>query len=238
MEPTTQTEQAEQAEQTEEVQFTDELDIHPGMTVEVLTLDNRLTFVGKVDRFSGKAIVIRESRGGELPPVLYNKEIKLRFFLGQDSLVVHGKICGSSRTIWKLDRLESRSAKEQRAFFRQQISTSVLCKVHRCTSRGAVSKEGYFGRVMDVSAGGLMLLSTEHYAKGDRLAIIGIELTKTTAPFNFYCQVRRASPRKDGTVCYGCQFESLHPKEQDRLLQAIFAMQREEIRRQKEQGGK
>lgn len=215
-----------------------DLGLRPGMAVEVMNAENRLMRVTRVESYNGDAVILRDAKGDSLPRVVYNQEVKLRFFRDGDSSMIQGKICGSTEQIWKIDRMEQKFAREQRAFFRQQISTSVLCKVHRCTSRGAVSKEGYFGRVMDVSAGGLMLLSTEHYAKGDRLAIIGVELTKTTAPFNFYCQVRRASPRKDGTVCYGCQFESLHPKEQDRLLQAIFAMQREEIRRQKEQGGK
>lgn len=215
-----------------------DLGLRPGMAVEVMNAENRLMRVTRVESYNGDAVILRDAKGDSLPRVVYNQEVKLRFFRDGDSSMIQGKICGSTEQIWKIDRMEQKFAREQRAFFRQQISTSVLCKVHRCTSRGAVSKEGYFGRVMDVSAGGLMLLSTEHYAKGDRLAVIGVELTKTTAPFNFYCQVRRASPRKDGTVCYGCQFESLHPKEQDRLLQAIFAMQREEIRRQKEQGGK
>ena len=35
-------------------------------------------------------------------------------------------------------------------------------------------------------------------------------------------------------IRYGCKFESLPPKEQDRLLRAIFVVQREEIRSQKE----
>lgn len=211
--------------------------LRPGMAVEVLNAENRPIRVTRVESCNSGAVILRDAKGDSLPRVVYNQEVKLRFFRDGDSSMLQGKVCGSTEQIWKIDRLEQKFAREQRAFFRQQISTSVLCKCHRRTSRGAVSKEGYFGRVLDVSAGGLMLLSSEHYAKGDRLAIVGIELTKTMAPFNFYCQVRRASPPKDGLIRYGCQFEALHPKEQDRLLQAIFAMQREEIRRQKEQGG-
>lgn len=211
--------------------------LRSGMAVEVLNAENRPMRVTRVESCNSGAVILRDAKGDSLPRVVYNQEVKLRFFRDGDSSMLQGKVCGSTEQIWKIDRLEQKFAREQRAFFRQQISTSVLCKCHRRTSRGAVSKEGYFGRVLDVSAGGLMLLSSEHYAKGDRLAIVGIELTKTMAPFNFYCQVRRASPPKDGLIRYGCQFEALHPKEQDRLLQAIFAMQREEIRRQKEQGG-
>lgn len=215
-----------------------DLGLRPGMAVEVMNAENRPLRVTRVESCNGGAVILRDAKGDSLPRVVYNQVVKLRFFRDGDSSMLEGKVCGSTEQIWKIDRMEQKFAREQRAFFRQQISTSVLCKCHRRTSRGTVSREGCFGRVLDVSAGGLMLLSTEHYAPGDRLAVVDVELTKAMAPFSFYCQVRRASPRRDGTVCYGCQFESLHPKEQDRLLQAIFAIQREEIRRQKEQNNK
>lgn len=212
--------------------------LRPGMAVEVMNTDNRPMRVTRVESCRNDAVFLRDAKGDTLPRVVYNQAVKLRFFRDGDSSMLEGKVSGSTEQLWKIDRLEQKFAQEQRAFFRQQITTSVLCKCHRRNSRGAVSRDGYFGKVMDVSAGGLLLISSEHYAPGDRLAVVGVELTKTTAPFDFYCQVRRASPPKDGMIRYGCQFESLHPKEQDRLLQAIFAMQREEIRRQKEQGGK
>lgn len=237
MELTPQIEQDEQTEQTGEVQFVDELNIRPGMTVEVLTLDNRLTFVGKVDRFGSGSIVIRESRGGELPPVLYNKEIKLRFFQGQDSLVVHGKICGSSTTIWKLDRLESRSAKEQRAFFRQRISPKTKAMCVRQAGPGDILAEEKECQVLDVSAGGMLIASHEEYQVGDRLLITNVRLAQPLDDFSFNCQVRRAGEREMGRIRYGCQFDTLPPKEQDRLLRAIFIVQREEIRTQKERDG-
>ena len=67
-----------------------------------------------------------------------------------------------------------------------------------------------------------------------RLSITGIYLAEGLEPFSFSCQVRRAGERDMGVARYGCQFESLSPKEQDRLLRAIFIVQREEIRNQKD----
>ena len=52
--------------------------------------------------------------------------------------------------------------------------------------------------------------------------------------FRFVCLVRRVGKPERGAISYGCQFESMPPKEQDRLLRAIFIVQREEIRSQKE----
>ena len=90
--------------------------------------------------------------------------------------------------------------------------------------------------VLDVSAGGILIASQEEYQQGDRLSILGVRLTRTEDAFNFNCYVRRVGGREMGFIRYGCQFETLSSREQDRLLRAIFTVQREEIRRQREKG--
>lgn len=212
--------------------------LRPGMAVEVLSLENRLIRMTRVESYQNGAVILRDAKGDNLPRVVYNQELKLRFFQGTDSTLLQGKICGSTDQIWKLDRMERKFAKEQRAFFRQRISTSVLGKCYRRPSRGTALKEGTPCRVLDVSAGGLLLASIESFVMGERLIVTEVQLTKTMDPFTFRCQVRRAGGREGGLIRYGCQFEALHPKEQDRLLQAIFTVQREELRLQKEQGGR
>ena len=111
--------------------------LRPDMTVEVLTMENRLTFVGKVETVRNGAVVLREARGDSLPPVMYNKEVKLRYFQGErGNVVVNARVCGSTNLIWKVDRLESKYTKEQRAFFRQSISpdTAALCSRVRAST--------------------------------------------------------------------------------------------------------
>ena len=89
--------------------------------------------------------------------------------------------------------------------------------------------------VLDISGGGILISSREEYDEGDRLAISGIYLVETEEPYSFSCHVRRRLPEEEtDLIRYGCQFESLTTKEQDRLLHAIFILQREEIRKQKE----
>lgn len=205
-----------------------------GMTVEVLTMENRLAFVGKVERFQDGAVILRDAKGNDLPHVIYNREMKLRYAKGGDTALLQGKICGSTNQIWKLDRLESKFTKEQRAFFRQSISTRVQGKCYRRSSRDIMAKEGYPCYVLDVSAGGLLFSSEEAYQVGDRVTLTGVRLAESMDPFSFTCRVRRAGPAGQGVTRYGCQFEALSAKEQDRLLRAIFIVQREEIRNQKD----
>ena len=212
--------------------------LRPGMTVEVLTVDNYLAFLGKVDSIKDGAVILRDNRGNELPQVMYNREMRLSFKREGETTMLRGKICGCSDEIWKLDQLESMFTRDQRSAFRQSISTDIQAKCHRRRPpRGEPEKEGTDCHVIDVSSGGLMFSSGESYESGERLALKGVRLAQSMEPFNFNCQVRRVgSPDEDGVIRYGCQFEPMSEREQDRLLRAIFTIQREEIRIHKEKG--
>ena len=227
--------QTPDTEQFSQVNIASIFGLHPDMTVEVLTMDNRLTFVGKVEMVRNGAVVLREAKGDSLPPVMYNKEIKLRYFQGErGSVVVNARVCGSTNLIWKVDRLESKFSKEQRAFFRQRISPNTAASCAKRAVNGRPGTKPAPCHVMDISAGGILLTSAETYEVGDRLSVTGIRLARGVDPFSFNCQIRRAGERDMGIIRYGCQFEAISPKEQDRLLRAIFIVQREEIRNQKE----
>ena len=210
--------------------------LQPGMTVEVMTEENRLVFLGKVDSTTDGAVILRDNRGNELPQVVYNREIRLSFKHDGDTTMVRGKICGCSEEIWKLDQLESMFTRDQRASFRQSISTDIHAKCHRRRPpKGEPEKEGTDCRVIDVSSGGLMFSSAETYESGERLVLKGARLAEALEPFSFSCQVRRVgSPDENGIARYGCQFEPMSGRDQDRLLRAIFIIQREEIRIQRE----
>lgn len=216
-----------------------ELGLRPDMLVEVMTTDNYLAFLGRVDGIKDGAVILRDNRGNELPQVMYNREIRLSFKRNGETAMLQGKVCGCSGEIWKLDQLESLFTKDQRASFRQSISTSIEAKCHRRRPpRGEPEKEGTDCHVIDVSSGGLMFSSVESYERGERLTLKGVRLSEAMEPFNLNCQVRRVGdPGEDGvTRRYGCQFDPMPDREQDRLLRAIFTIQREEIRIHKEKG--
>ena len=164
-------------EQAVQANADNDFGLRPGMTVEVLTMENRLTFVGRVERVRNGAVTIREAKGDQLPPVLYNKEIKLRFFREPHNFVLHGKICGSTNLIWKLDRLESKFSKEQRAFFRQRISPNTAASCAKRAVNGRPGTKPAPCHVMDISAGGILLTSAETYEGEDGgIAYMELEL--------------------------------------------------------------
>lgn len=211
--------------------------LFPGMVAEVMTPENRLIYVGKVDHIRTNAVAIRETNNDTLPIALVNKPLKLRFFRTEDNIVLQGKLCGSTMRLWKIDRLESTFTREQRAYFRQSISLDIEAQCGKRPSRGGPANVLAPCQVLDISAGGMLISSKEIYRVGDLLYITSIPLAASEPTFSFNCLVRRAGEWRKGVIRYGCQFQSLPMREQDRLLRAIFTVQRVEIKKRKARYG-
>lgn len=204
-----------------------------GAAVEVMTPENRLLFVGKIEAVQEGAVCIRDANGDTLPMALINKELKLRFFTNRGSVVLQGKVCGSTMRMWKVDRLRSAFVHENRAFFRQSISVEIMARCGKYTAKDGRPNALFPCQVLDISAGGMLFSCKEIYAEGDLLLVTDVPLLANAPAFNFSCVVRRSGAWSKGVVRYGCQFVALTAREQDRLLQAIFAIQREEIRKRR-----
>lgn len=211
------------------------LEVEVGMLLEVLNASNEVMFRARVTEFDGEAIKIENDLGGEVPPVVYNSEFKLRGHLSDDRRVVyHGTVCGSTKTMWKMDQLANWFTWEKREFFRQNISVEAM--ITRVKWAGdakddPVRKEERIKcKLLDVSGGGVMIACDAAYNRGDQLRVSNVELLPDTEPFSFRCSVRRAEQARY-TNLYGCQFLNMSPSEQDRLVRAIFTLQREEAKR-------
>jgi len=216
-----------------EPKTTQTIELRPGMVAEVMTPENRLIYVGRVEKIRDGGVYIREANDDTLPMVLVNKPVKVRFYREADNVVLHGKVCGSTMKMWKVDRLVSTFAQEKRAFFRQSISVDIEAQCGKIPRKGERPERFSPCQVLDVSAGGMLISCPEVFAEGDHLMILNVPLVPSAPTFTFVCQVRRAGEWRKGVNRYGCQFMSLAPRDQDRLLQAIFALQREEIRKRK-----
>ena len=209
------------------------LRVENGMLLEVLLHDKQVQFRGRVSAFDGESISLVEATGGEVPPVMYNTEVKLRGRLNDGRAVVyHGVIVGSSPEMWKIGQLTNWYTSEKREYYRQNIT--VACKVQR-TKRMYPDKSPYGDnqvdcKLLDVSGGGVLLSCSESYDRGDQIYVTNAALDPDAKPFSFYCTVKRVEEAKYAFL-YGCEFEDLRSKEQDRLIQAVFRLQREEAKR-------
>lgn len=217
-------------------------DVRSGMTVEVLTPDNKLTFLGKIGEVESAMLQIVGARGEELPPVLYNEKVKLRAFgSGGRTIVFFGQVCGSSDKAWWVDRLYCMNHEERREYFRQSISVSAQALHANSIFQPEYSMGGRKDiqpqpcQLVDISLGGLLMVSKETYQQGDWLLVTGASIVSELETFSFTCRVVRVIQDEQGRTRYGCQFVGLTPKEEDRLLQAILLAQRKDLQKKRAQ---
>lgn len=211
-----------------------------GALCELRSMHNDLLFVGRIQAFDGDTLTIYASGGGQVPPVVFNTEFKLHIRAhGRSVTVWSGAICGSSRTFWKLDRLERYSHQEHRQHFRQRaaVPAEVLC-INSLFDRSKRHPERKHyratqARLVDISLGGVQVRSAERFERGDWLLLTGVQLLPNAAPFVFTCQVcwaDRAGPRE---FTFGCRFTTMSAQEQDRLCSGIFTLQRLDLQKHK-----
>ncbi len=218
-------------------QLIQDMGLYVGMSLEVLTENNSLTFWGRISKIEDNSIHIIDVTGDELPPALFNQVLKLRGFMkNMTAILIRGQICGSSPEVWRVDRLEAIQIEEHRAYFRQRIDgNATVMRINHTLPPGEAAivnrnrgPSGLPCSILDVSAGGLLIQCKERYQVDDSLFLIDAVIVPEVPPFSFACRIRRAKENQKGYL-YGCEFQDLSQKEEDRLLQAIFSAQRREL---------
>lgn len=80
-------------------------------------------------------------------------------------------------------------------------------------------------RILDVSgSGALIACSKAVFREGDRLHVTNAKIILEEEPFSFFCTVMRIKKARFNNI-YGCRFEGLSVREQDRLARAVFRLQ-------------
>ena len=210
-------------------------DLYSGMKVEVLTPANDLIFVGKLRILGGGVLEVRAEAGGYLPRGLYNQPVKLRAFQKDGTaFTMDGAVGPNGYDFWRIERLRYLQNSENRNFYRQSIGGEGW--VYPITS---AKGQRFPCQILDISAGGCRVLTEKLFELGGSFQL-ETSLLPGEVPFNITCQVKRTQVRaKPGSPVkkfeYGCQFMELPPREQDRLMQSIFTLQRKALRARRDQ---
>lgn len=210
-------------------------DLYTGMKVEVLTPANALLFVGKLRVLQGGDLLEVHGDGeGYLPRALYNQPVKLRAFQRSgEAYTFNGTVTQNSRSFWRVEKLKSLQSEENRSFFRQ--NTGVEGWVYPITS----SKGQRFAcNVLDISGGGARVITSKLIELGGTFQLEAAVLPGQT-PFNVTCQVTRLLVRSHSgnpskKYEYGCQFVDLSPRDEERIMKSVFALQRKVIQARRE----
>lgn len=214
------------------------LSIRNGMIFDAIMPDEQVLFSGVVDNFNGDTLYLLSPTGGEVPPVGYGAEVKLRCELSGDHIAVyHGTVLGSRSSMWKIGELCDWYGWNRRDYYRQ--STAIDARVLRVRREHPENAKGLDMfvpcKLLDVSGSGvLMACSQAVYDYGDHLQITDAEILENDKSYTFLCSVKRIEKARSNYI-YGCRIFGMDDKEQDRLIRAVFRLQLEARRKRAEE---
>ena len=208
-----------------------------GLRLEVLKQNNELYFVGSLEWAKKGVYQVTNETGDLLPPIEFGSMVKLRGRYKDEAIFVEGKIVGSSAEMWRIEQVKVVRGADQRAFFRQNAKIGVMLSCGndlRGDACGEKTPQGKFfpGVILNLSAGGAQICTHADFEKTDWISVIDAVLVPEMEPFTFVCAIRRKTETENGSreFVYGCEFIDMGHGEQDRLIKAILALQRKEIR--------
>lgn len=206
----------------------------PGMKVEVMTLKNRLIFLGHIEQVSDTFVQIADDLGGSVPYVEFNSLVKLRGFASSRAFCLQGSIGGSTNRFWRVENLSTLQSGERRGYFRQNVNLkAALRRMHNPFERREAPEEvkepAVDCGISNISATGAMVESKALFEEGDWFQLLDVRVCAEEHPFVFTCAVRRVTER-EGTREYGCEFYELDGGEQERLIKCIMRLQRNEFK--------
>lgn len=202
----------------------EDLEIYSGMRVEVSSDDGRMFLVARLTGLRGDRAQLRPAIDGSMlttleEPVL----VTLRGYSSKENKAVILKctVRSGSRDMWLAEHLTLVKRSNDRAFFRLGINLT-----GRLVMMGKQDTASEECRLLNISVGGACIGSGTRHDVGDKF-LLWMKLTPSSEPIQVVCQILRIIERRYGSFEYGCRFLGLSGAEEERILQAIFEMQRQ-----------
>ena len=207
--------------------------LRSGMRVEVLNPEGVRIFPGRLRVLEDGILEVRMEEA-ELPPPppVYNQEVKIRAVQENGgSFTLNGNVLASGLRVWRIERWKPVPPPPNlRDAFRQ--NTGIEGRLRTPAGQTLPCK------VQDVSAVGAQVITSKLFQLEAALRL-EITLLPDEPPFSLNCQVKRIQVQsRPGSFSkkylYGCQFFEVPPREQERLLRVIFALERNTYRYREE----
>lgn len=216
-------------QKTEHTEGAPQFSLAVGAKVEVFDGGPEVLFVGVVEDSGPGHVQVASAKGDEVPAVIFGSSVQLRSSLpGGKKQLVTGVIAGSSSYFWRLEELEGRIFQDNRRAYRQNIS--VTAKVLRTRERLADAAPCH---VVNISEGGAQFTCEQIFSREEEICLMDLRLTEGGVPFSPIARILRVEhsevPHKPHV--YGCQFINMKSREQERLVEEIFVVQNEMLRK-------
>lgn len=206
-----------------------------GASCEVLKLDNKLLFAGAIRAYNDadEELTVSLRKGMETTQgIIYHTPVKLHVQTKQSSgnvLLLYGLVTRCAADFWKIALKHTFSCTERRSSFRQPIAVSAM--ISRVADADAVE---VLCKTLDVSLTGLRFSTHETYERGEHLIVSSLQLSPGGWPHTFTCTVQRIQQLDFGQTplfAYGCSFDQITERQEDRLFQDLFALQVKAVNR-------
>lgn len=212
----------------------DLVDGYVGSSCVIKAKNNDLITMGIVHRIGKNYIDVSNSRN-ELPSIPYNLLVKIEVYNTQLGFrVLIGRVYLSSFRLARIIDLNEATNDERREYFR--ISTRDKGVIYNCMRGdelvgGEEESTDYNGlkvQLVDISLGGLLFSTREHFRVNDRFNIV---IPAMGDSMLFTCEVRREVERPGGENGYGCEFMEMATRQEDLLYRYILRRQSDQLRR-------
>lgn len=198
-----------------------------GTLCEITTQNSDLLCIGRLKSESGSEMEVSAVPGESLPLVYCNTAVHIVFH-SPKFYIVRGRVFIANDQFIRITGLEVLKSAEQRGNFRVRVGSSMQgILTYSGMTMGKV-------RIIDVGLFGAQILCKTELAVGSLIRLSDLALVPEMPPFSFNARVRWQKPHPDnGGAYYGVQFEGMPEKQTDDLCKALFALQREAIRKMK-----
>lgn len=203
----------------------EDLELYSGMRVEVTTAEGNLLFVAKLMEVHGDGAELHQYSETELqlPQAEEPLPVKIRGYSDHERKAVYmeGAITPLPKHIWHVEGLTVGRISNDRAFFRLDTNLDATATMFTGLSMGERPC-----KMLNISVGGACISSEFQYHEGDKF-LLKVKLLEDRPESVMFCQVLRVIMKEDQKPEYGCRFLELKEEDQERIIQNIFAVQRQ-----------
>lgn len=197
--------------------------IYSGMRVEVTTAEGQLLFVAKLMGLCGDKAELHQYSEMEIPEEQEAFCVNIRGYNDHNRKAVYmeGRIAPLPRHIWRVEGLTVTRVGNDRAFFRLSTNRNATATMFSGLEIGEKPC-----KMLNISAGGACILSKHCYHMGDKF-LLKVQLMEDRPESAMFCQVLRIIEKDNALWEYGCRFLELSEETQDKIVQSIFAAERQ-----------
>ena len=197
--------------------------VYSGMRVEVTDREGRLLFVAKLQGLYKDTAELYQYSEIEVPHEEEGVFANIRGYSDRTRKAVYmeGNITLVSPHTWKVEKLTVARTANDRAFFRLNTDLPATAVMFSGLEMGEKPC-----RMLNISVGGACIRSEARYHQGDKF-MLKVKLIEDRPESVMYCQVLRVLEKENAFTEYGCQFLELSEEDQEKIIQNIFAAQRQ-----------